>query len=559
MVPPFFLISSFDEMPKHSLYGHCFQDEDLIIGDVGYDQYRITRKAEIRPGQDGSYIVVNSSDRETTIGTDHSGYYKLFLYRHREDWALSNSLIELARFAAGKNLPVTIDESHLSTFFITGPFGNQLTSLRTSVKEIRLVPSTREVVIPKSPGPGVTLRPTARTEEQGRSYSDGIREYLRVWTGRMAALLQSDMIVESELTGGQDSRAVLGLLLAGAQRAGRDLIQKVNFVTHPGAQADHAVARQIAEHFGLRFMDRDPSRRKHVRTELSEAYQKWKSLCLGVYAPIYFPGQRPVPNAVALGGAGGEGHRNFYKGRGIEDYLDRRRHSVPSSKHFNKLKQDIIEDLAFLRQGSEALVDPMIVHYRHFRDRCHGGRTPQYKNLITPLSSAILRQASSLSSPEQLDRRQVAADILINANRDLAFMPYDMSDKSFGADHLATLVDAREAIDAASTGGRTFAEEAKPEQAGDFTREKGIQKLREDFLTHYENVEKTGFFPNKYLERARRTVEEAASNGSFVHAVEACAVSHVILAGELSSLSHKELQGSSSWQTWKNALVGRIR
>jgi hypothetical protein len=88
MNPSFFLISSFDSMPKHYLHGSCFQDEDLILGDAGYGKYRNMRKTEIRPGQDGSYTVVNSSETETIIGTDHNGYYKLFLYSHGDDWAL---------------------------------------------------------------------------------------------------------------------------------------------------------------------------------------------------------------------------------------------------------------------------------------------------------------------------------------------------------------------------------------------------------------------------------------------------------------------------------------
>lgn len=131
---PFFLISSDDALPQHHLHGFCWQDEDLVLGNGGYEKYRASRKAEIPTGQDGSYIVVNASPQEAVIGTDFSGYHKLFLYQYAGHWILSNSLIEIARVAAGKGLPVTINESHLASFFIRGAFGNQLTSLRTSVR-----------------------------------------------------------------------------------------------------------------------------------------------------------------------------------------------------------------------------------------------------------------------------------------------------------------------------------------------------------------------------------------------------------------------------------------
>ncbi|WP_230532559.1 hypothetical protein [Microvirga roseola] len=183
MSPDFFLISSFDPIPEHYLHGLCFQGEDLIIGDEGYGKYRIAGKGAISPGQDGSYIIVRNSGNETIIGTDASGYYKLFLYQCGERWALSNSFIQLARFAAARNLPVTIDESHFSTFFISGPFGDQLTSLRTSVREIRLVPSTMEaVVVPTFFGTAVTLRwreDEDRSELHKDSYGDVLRAYLR--------------------------------------------------------------------------------------------------------------------------------------------------------------------------------------------------------------------------------------------------------------------------------------------------------------------------------------------------------------------------------------------
>ena len=39
MEAPYFLVSSFDHLPEHRLHGFCFQDEDLIMGDKGYEKY----------------------------------------------------------------------------------------------------------------------------------------------------------------------------------------------------------------------------------------------------------------------------------------------------------------------------------------------------------------------------------------------------------------------------------------------------------------------------------------------------------------------------------------
>lgn len=558
----FFLISSYDALPKHQLHGFCWQDEDLILADGGYEKYRTSRKAEILAGQDGSYIIVNAAAQEAVVGTDFSGYCKLFLYQHADHWILSNSLIKAARFAARKGLPVTINESHLASFFIKGAFGNQLTSLRTSVSEIRLVPSTTEAVISRSsPGGNVTLRPTSsvnKMEQNQSCYGDALRDYLRLWVGRMATVLQSDLTMSSELTGGQDSRTVLALMLAAAQLIGKDSIQRINFTSNKGQTSDFAFASQIAERFHLRFMNWDDGRRGPPLLGLTEAYEKWKSLCLGVYGPIYFPRSRPVSTSIVFGGSGGEGHRRFYPDIGLDQFLAVRRSHIPSAAHFRKLKNDIAEDLSLLQRGPEASVDPMVLHYRHFRDRCHGGRTPQYTNLLSPLSSATLRKASSLCTPEQLDRRQVVADILINTSRELAAMPFDSPEKSFDVRHFTEVLGASDAIRSARTRGQVFAAESEQSANGDFTRQKALCMLRDDFLSHYDTMRRTGFFPRDYLETAKTFVEEAARNGRLSHAVDGCTVSHVILAGELSGLSREGIRPPSTADRFKSAILRRM-
>ncbi len=550
-----FLLSCLDEVPQRYLHGLCFQEENLIIGNGGYQQYRADGKSDIQPGQDGTYIVVLQAGSETVIGTDAAGYYKLFLYQHGGSWALSNSLIDLARFAASKKWPVTINEPHLASFFIKSAFGNQLTSLRTSVKEIQLIPSTMEDVITlSSSGSRITLRQTRtafEASEQNTAYGEALREYLRLWTGRMATVLQSDLYVVSDLTGGRDSRAILSLILAAAQQTGEELLQRIRFRTRNRADADLAVATELASKFHLNFRNSHPSSRSPVRMELQEGYQKWKSLCLGVYAPIYFADKRSVPTAIAFTGAGGEGHRRFYPHIAPDRFLENQRKFIPSSAHYEALRRDILDDLAFLQQGFEVSTEPMMLHYRHFRDRCHGGRTPQYLNTLSPLASASLRRASSLCSREQVERGQVLADILLNANRELALMPYDTPKKAFDDRHLAELLDASDAVRSASRNGRVYAAEATPAEGGNFQQKEALRMLRDEFLAHYDDMRKTGFFPVDYIEKARGTIEEAAQSGRFAHPIDGCAVSHVLLAGELSSLSN--------WTQQRSSILGRLK
>lgn len=536
----FFLVSSFDPVPRRYLVGYCFQDEDLVLGNEGYVKYWSIRKNNIQSGQDGAYIVVSSSGDEIVIGTDFSGYFKLFLYEQAGGWAVSNSLIGLAQFAASKNLPVTVDETHLSSFFMRGTFGRQLTSLHTCIKEIKLVPSTREIVIKRlQERDSVRLRPTAAISRmaQMNDHADGLREFMGLWTSRMATILQSDLHVTCDLSGGRDSRAVFSLMLTASRRFGGDLLQNVRFQSASSAKADYAVATRIAEEYGLTLGGSRANLGTGPTLSTAEAYDRWKSLSLGIYTPIYIPRRNRSSAEVNFGGGGGEGHRLFYEKSDPKDFINQHQAHVPSRIQFRKLRAEILEDLALLSEGPEAKLDPLILHYRHFRDRCHGGCFPQYANKVAPLASGSLRAASNLCSPTMLDRSQILADILLNADEKLAFLPYDDPKKSLDAQHVAAQVDASQTIVAARNDGRVFAANDVQREAADFDRFEVFRMLCDDFLLNYERVRGTGLFPRSYLEAARTTVEEAARNGSLGHATNGCSISHVILAGELSQLS----------------------
>jgi hypothetical protein len=353
----------------------------------------------------------------------------------------------------------------------------------------------------------------------------------------MATVMQSDLLLICELTGGRDSRAVLSLMLAAAEQFGKELMQTVRIYSGISGNKDFTIASQIVDEFGLRFMDNSHDSRFGSPMATHESYEKWKSLCLGIYTPVYFPYTRHTPTAVTFGGAGGECHRRFYPELTPEKFLDGRKKFIPSAAHFKKLKEDILQDLASLRRGSEATIHPMVVHYRHFRDRVHGGRSPQYMNMITPLPSAILKRASSMCSQDQINRSQVLADILLNASSELALMPYDSPDKSLDTRHVTERVDAVEAIRAARKDGRVFAQDPSATELGDFSQAKALSLLQDDFLRHYEQIRSSGYFPPEYIEDARRSIQNAALCGDFSHPVDGIAVSHVILAGELSQLS----------------------
>ena len=117
-------------------------------------------------------------------------------------------------------------------------------------------------------------------------------------------------------------------------------------------------------------------------------------------------------------------------------------------------------------------------------------------------------------------------------------MPYDVPKKAFDDRHRADLLDASAAIASASKDGRVYAGEAATANRENFSSLEAFCRLRDDFLAHYDDMRKSGFFPIDYVETARTTVEKAAQTGRLSHPIDGCALSHVLLAGELSRLSN---------------------
>jgi hypothetical protein len=533
-----FILSNFNQTPTHHLHGQAFSGADLVLGNEGYADFRRNRSRTIEPGEDGSYIVVGKSGSETVIGTDFAGYRKMFLYRHGDSWAVSDSLIDLARFAFSRGLPVTISKPHLSTFFIEGDFGKQLASLQTSVSQIQLVPATHEIAFDTSRGSGLRLRRTkAASAPLPDRYDQALYDYLRTWVGRLAALLQSNVLVRSDLTGGRDSRAILALLIATLRRCGGS-VSDLAMVSDVGRPADLKVANSIADRFGFKLNER-PWEVANTHYDVPTAYAVWKSLCLGVYMPPYIPTGAPNPSIIFLDGSGGEGHRPFYPEMTPETFVDTQAKFIMDRDDYQALKASILADIDMLKSGQEETIHPLVIHYRHFRDRCHGGRSSQFHFTASPLSSALLRNAFPLCAKEKSDRAQVLVDILINGDRELAMMPYDKPEKRPDERNLADVIDASGAIASANMDGRVF-QSGLPESASAEPRKADLLgMLRDDVLRHQNMVVESGYLPPDYVERGVEALELALAKGSFRgdDPVDAVPSVHVILAGELLALS----------------------
>lgn len=507
---------------KNQFVGCCFEGPDFIIGQRGYEEFRRLRGKSIGPGEDGSYVIATKTSDGAVMGTDFSGYSRLFLYRSGGRWAVGTSFIDLVEWCAAKDWPISINKAHLAHYLMKPTIGKQIASLQTAVDEITLIPAALEVVVSNG---SVSTRPTARMARiisSGEDYATVMRRYLATQAARFSTLFRSDMAVSSDLTGGQDSRTVFALILAASK--GTRHLAKVDFYSHQSWKDDLRVAQEISSTFGASLNRRNALRKTGPN---AASYDLWRSHCLGVYMPVYFASPQDE-KLIRVSGAGGEGHRGFYAQSSLDDMLLEARGAVPDGL-LDTLKADIKNDIAYLSQFGERSIDPLIIHYRHFRDRFHGGRSSLYGTSISPLASADLRHASMLCSPEHRTSGQIIADIILSVSRDLASIPYDKPAKDITQAHLDSYTDLSGALDDVDYGGRVFGTGQSIAGANDDL----MERLRGEFEALAPRAMETGIFPKNRLTNVRSSFDKAEASGGFAHATHARRVSHMIAAGAI--------------------------
>lgn len=504
------------------LRGYAQIGADIITGPDGHAAY-----GDVPAGHDGAYVSVvhSGEDDRAVVGTDDTGYARLFVYEYIDKWAIGSSLMDLAEFVSGQAWPLSLNEAQFKTFLLKsrGMLGNQLTSLETTFNEIRLLAPSEYAVIGNTESP--TLDVYQRDPELPVDYATALKDALDEMTGRLRTLIRSGLPVVSDITGGRDSRSVLAALRV-ANDTNIPIGELVRFRSSPRIEEDWVIAKPLSDKYGLQVNRASQENSFHVDPDY--AYQVWRSNDLGAYAPLYL--FRTYSDDIALNGAAGGVHRSVYRKATMADQLVAMRTDWLSD-----------DDLAALTKSMEQTLDHVgghddrrLEHFRLFRNRFHGGRNALRTLSVAPLGSAKLRHASSLMSDEHLDRAQFYADVMHNLAPDLATEPYDSPKKGWDDRHRheLTIVD----VDPGRFAGRLYGRPTSPPERR-FAERKHFDPFYEAFHNAAPRAIESGLLPSEYVAAAQKTLE--ATKGSVLkHAVEGVPISTVILAGEAFALAN---------------------
>lgn len=502
--------------PKSACYGYAWVGSDLYFCD---GEGGTTPRLDL--GEDGAYVAVLSDSEKVSIGTDFFGFGKVYLYRAGEDWAVGRSLMGLAEYVASCGWRLTKDFTQLQSWFLRGNamIGGQLTSFRTVFNEISLVPAQQVVEIDRKKQLKVMSRALATPN---LSYSDGLQFALEEMCSRLRTLLESEIPVSSDLTGGQDSRLIFGALL---NAAGSDLSlhNAVRIKSQVSWKQDYAVASKIAKRYGVTL--NKPAKRR-VEADVDYAIELWRRNDLGVYSTFY--PVLPASGEIALNGCA-PAYRRVFTNPSLREEMTANRTQWISDDAIVGLEKAALESLAEVSESG----DLRVRHYNLFRSRIHGGRPALRGAALSPLSSRAFYQAATLLPITAIERTQFYADAMFSLDSELAEFEFDKPSKNWTDTQKSalTIVPIRQEY---IQSGKVYGSPSEIPERSPSLDTRQHDRLAEMYYRAKSKV--MGLLPPTFLEKADECLSEALiGNQEFAPVLGY--VTTVILYGEVERLT----------------------
>lgn len=440
------MVITSDDPPSGEFFsGYAFAGTDLVLGATGFAEYRNAHGEGLTHHSDGCYVLGKASDGgKFVVGGDYKGSCKIFIYESGDRWAVANSFGRLIDTARGKGWKVSPRWASVDSWGVTefARFWDQQKSAATSVREIRLLPKGGLIVLNGGSLTEIAPAPDTTEVDYGK-YLEHLSTFLSTWIGRVGTVIFDDVLrAEFEVTGGQDSRTVLALLLAARQYFGGIPEGKLAIVSSraPSRAADLEVAEDLARTFNLPLNARGFDRGPVVGLSSVEQFEDWLTFGFGSYRPIYLSPQRRYSSTVLFGGHGGESSRRaFAPYETLPELVRGYEREFVRHESFEETLAEV-EGVRVELQRRYPGTTELLAHFQEFRDRFHAGLHPQMRRRAVALAGKDLHRATQSLPQELLLQAQTLRDITAQCSPGLLRRPYEVERKgpsSFNLSHLA--------------------------------------------------------------------------------------------------------------------------
>lgn len=526
------MLSHFEPIVIHSgsdwtrplFAGYAFSDVDIIVGAQGFDEWTASKNKRLNYHEDGCYILARPTSSGYEIGADYKGYCKVFIYRHLDEWAVSNSFSTLVEFAHSKGWPVTPNEHVFITHSFPGAFWQQSTTFETSAKEVSLLPRTYLIEVARNGSLSVAPSPAPDGVETNNTYAEALSDFQRLWVGRLGtAVRHTPNVLTAELTGGLDSRVVLSLLLSLRQHFPTYFSKQLFMQSNPTQADDLRVATRICKIFRLNLNQSAPPGKHGMG--VYDPVMRWWDMSLGSYTPIYFAPKSSTVGHFKVGGHGGEGHRAYWQIDSPHAKLKEFEGAFPDASTFRAMR-DSFDRTRDVLDTQYPRVPKTVAHYREFRDRIHSGLHAQNTVRLQPLSSSASYRSTDLLPSEALERGQFLYDVIGNSAPGLLQQPFDKSAKAPTEEILrdVTYADAMYPIRGSLFGADQ--RQVAPTPASP----KSWERLRDAYNVALRSTNHLPM-PQRVTQDAEEAWQAIDKHGKLSHPKQSVSIQHVLLGG----------------------------
>ena len=192
----------------------------------------------------------------------------------------------------------------------------------------------------------------------------------------------------------------------------------------------------------------------------------------------------------------------------------------------HQFKREMTTSMQDIERRSLGGFDPLLLHYRHFRNRFHAGRVPQHRIKLVPLGSRLLEDCAVLAGGHRLKTAQILYDIMASTVPELLDIPFDTKAKTPRANVRAALTSVPVREDLAP--GAFFAPKPDREDAAAGERERPIDGLRRAFDAALATPFVSAFCGEALVAQAEEVLSRAQRAQSFASVVETQPISVVL-------------------------------
>ena len=252
----FFLIDSDNlSQTRTKLYGYSIQRTGI------YENDNLTPEAIAGLDGRGCYVYVEVKSGKITIKQDLNGCWGLYLFRHGDYFALSNSFFRLLEHVKFK-YPLTVNRDYCNYLMISLVAIQSFT--QTAVNEVSKLERNALVYIDiKKKDLQIDLI-DYRVHSVPLDSAEGISildRWVDFWARVLRKTAQRTKFIQADLTGGFDTRIHFVPLLHSGLDLNRVRINSIKDDSNPMLKEDYAIASQIATHYGFKLNQPLPERK----------------------------------------------------------------------------------------------------------------------------------------------------------------------------------------------------------------------------------------------------------------------------------------------------------